>query len=613
MAAGPQTLGRYQLERVLGKGAMGIVYEALDPKLHRKVAIKTILISQLDEETAKDFSMRFVREAHAVARLNHPNIVQVYDFGEEGDIAYLVMEFIRGDELKSSLATGGQFDRKECVRIMCELLDALDFAHEAGVVHRDIKPANVMLDGQGRTKLTDFGVARVTDSDRTHVERTQAGTMVGTPAYMSPEQIQGQRIDRRTDIFSAGIILYQFLTGQKPFSGEGAWTVAKKIVQEDPPMPSSINVALSPEFDQVVAKALAKNPDQRFATAREFSQALKRAAEGKPALPEAEPTLVLPREARVPQATHPEALRSGEMELEFWRSIKDSDDPNDFELYVRQFPQGVYASLAARKAAKLRSGSPADDSGTRTMAGADRTRLQRSVPRAEAEESAQAAVEKTIKLTDAPSPEPARAGKSRSLIVPAVLGVLVAAGAVTYFVVMKPSQQSTGQKVEAEAKARRDAEVKAQRDAQAKRDAEAQAKREAAAELKAKRETEAQAKREVELRAKREAEAQAKRQAEAQAKRESEERAQRDAKVNAQRDAESKAKLAAETSLWDSVKSSRKAADVQKYLNHYPNGQYAEPARQRMLELESARLEEAAKKQKEGEKKKSTIIVPPTF
>src|SRR5213083_2899096 len=613
MAAGLQTLGRYQLERVLGKGAMGIVYEALDPKLHRKVAIKTILVSQLDEETAKDFSMRFVREAHAVARLNHPNIVQVYDFGEEGDIAYLVMEFIRGDELKSSLATGGQFDRKECVRIMCELLDALDFAHEAGVVHRDIKPANVMLDGQGRTKLTDFGVARVTDADRTHAERTQAGTMVGTPAYMSPEQIQGQRIDRRTDIFSAGIILYQFLTGQKPFTGEGAWTVAKKIVQEDPPMPSSINVALSPEFDRVVAKALAKDPDQRFATAREFSQALKRAAEGKPAIPEAEPTLVLPREARVPQATHPEALRSGEMELEFWRSIKDSDDPNDFELYMRQFPQGVYASLAARKAAKLRSGSPADDSGTRTMAGADRTRLQRSVPRAEAEESAQAAVEKTIKLTDAPSPEPARAGKSRSLIVPAVLGVLVAAGAVTYFIVVKPSQQSAAQKVEAEAKARRDAEVKAQRDAQAKRDAEAQAKREAAAELKAKRETEAQAKREVELRAKREAEAQAKRQAEAQAKRESEERAQRDAKVNAQRDAESKAKLAAETSLWDSVKSSRKAADVQKYLNHYPNGQYAEPARQRMLELESARLEEAAKKQKEGEKKKSTIIVPPTF
>jgi hypothetical protein len=517
------------------------------------------------------------------------------------------------------------------VRIMCELLEALDFAHEAGVVHRDIKPANVMLDGQGRTKLTDFGVARVTDSDRTHAERTQAGTMVGTPAYMSPEQIQGQRIDRRTDIFSAGIILYQFLTGQKPFTGEGAWTVAKKIVQDDPPMPSSINVALSPEFDRVVAKALAKDPDQRFATAREFSQALKRAAEGKPAIPGAEATLVVPRESRVPQATHPEALRSGEMELEFWRSIKDSDDPNDFELYVRQFPQGVYASLAARKAAKLRSGSPADDSGTRTMAGADRTRLQRSVPRSDAEESAQAAVEKTIKLTDAPSPEPARAEKRRSLLVLAILGMLVAAGAAAYFVVVKPSQQSTAQKLEAEAKARRDAaeaakaeaqarreaQMQKQRDAQAKRDAEEQAKR--AAELKAKREAEAQraaeaqAKREAEAKAKREAAAQAKRETEAKAQREAEEKAQREAKASAQRDAESKTKLAAETSLWDSVKSSRKAADVQKYLTRYPNGQYAEAARQRMLELESARLEEAAKRQKEGEKKRSTIIVPPTF
>jgi eukaryotic-like serine/threonine-protein kinase len=635
MAVGPQTLGRYQLERVLGKGAMGIVYEALDPKLHRKVAIKTILISQLDEETAKDFSMRFVREAHAVARLNHPNIVQVYDFGEEGDIAYLVMEFIRGDELKSTLSTGRQFDRKECVRIMSELLDALDFAHEAGVVHRDIKPANVMLDSQGRTKLTDFGVARVTDSDRTHAERTQAGTVVGTPAYMSPEQIQGQSIDRRTDIFSAGVILYQFLTGQKPFTGEGAWTVAKKIIQEDPPMPSSINVALSPEFDRVVAKALAKDPGQRFATAREFSQALKRAAEGKPAIPEEEATLVVPR---VQQPTHaPEALRSGEMELEFWRSIKDSDDANDFELYVRQFPQGVYASLAARKAAKLRSGSPADDSGTRTMAGADRTRVQRSAPRPEAGESAQAAVEKTIKLADAPSQEPARAGRSRSLLVPAVLAVLVAAGAVTYFVVVRPGQQSTAEKVEAEAKAKRDAEAakaeaQARRDAeakadQAKRDAEAQAKREAeaqaqreaesqakrSAEAKAKREAEGQTKREAELRAKREADVQAKRQAEMQAKRESEERAQREAKVQAQRDAENKAKLAAETSLWDSVKASRKTSDIQKYLNRYPNGQYAEAARQRVLELENPRLEEAAKKQKDGEKKKPTIIVPPTF
>jgi serine/threonine-protein kinase len=669
MAAEPKTLGRYQLGRVLGKGAMGSVCEALDPKLHRKVAIKTILMGQLDEETAKDFSVRFEREARAVARLNHPNIVQVYDFGEEGDTAYLVMELIDGKELKSALTTGRPFDRRECVRIMCELLDALDFAHEAKVIHRDIKPANVMFDSQGRTKLTDFGVARVTDADRTSAERTQAGTVVGTPAYMSPEQLQGLPIDRRTDVFSAGVILYQFLTGQKPFTGEGAWTVQKKIVQDEPPAPSSINVALSPEFDRVVAKALAKDPNQRFATARQFAEALRRAAEGKPAVAEAEPTLVVPRDTPVPQATQPEALRSGEMELEFWRSIKDSDDANDFELYVRQFPQGVYASLAARKAAKLRSGSPADDSGTRTMAGADRTRVQRSVPRAEAEHPAkhEAAeslpVEKTVKLASAASHAPT--GRKKSLLVPCILGVLLLSVVAAYFFVIKPGQQSTAQKIEAEAKARRDAaeaakaeaqakretQLQAQRDAQAKRDAEEQAKRAAEAqaqresevkakrdaeaqtqraaaaqakreaEAQGKREAEAQARREADARAKREAEAKAQRESELKAKREAEEKAQREAKAKAQRDAESKAKLAAESSLWNSIKSSRDAADFQKYLNRYPNGQYVEPARQRLLSLEEQKVKEQeqraqeaeARKQKDAERRKSTIVVPPTF
>src|SRR5499427_3726196 len=355
--ADPATLGRYRIERVLGKGAMGVVYEALDPKLNRKVAIKTILVSQLDEETAKDFSGRFVREAHAVARLNHPNIVQVYDFGEEGGVAYLVMEFIRGSELKSALAGGRVFDRRQCVRIMCELLEALDFAHEAGVVHRDIKPANVMLDSQGRVKLTDFGVARITDADRTGAERTQAGTVVGTPAYMSPEQIEGQRVDRRSDIFSAGIILYQFLTGQKPFTGEGAWTVARKIIQEEPPLPSTLNVEVPREYDGVVARALAKNPAGRFQTAREFAVALRGAAEGQAVADEtAATTVVVPLRKETP-ATRP----AGEMELEFWRSIKDSEDANDYELYLRQFPEGTYAPLAGRRIARLRGLAGGED------------------------------------------------------------------------------------------------------------------------------------------------------------------------------------------------------------------------------------------------------------
>ena len=206
-----------------------------------------------------------MREAQAVARLNHAHIVQVYDFGEEGDVAYIVMEFIKGKELKNFFDASEHFELKETVRIMCELLDALEFAHEGGIVHRDIKPANVMLDSQARVKLADFGVARVTD-DRSSAEKTQAGTMVGTPAYMSPEQITGGNIDRRTDVFSAGIILYQFLTGEKPFTGSGAWTIAKKIIQDHPPVPSSINNTISPLFDGVVNKALSKTVEDRKST-----------------------------------------------------------------------------------------------------------------------------------------------------------------------------------------------------------------------------------------------------------------------------------------------------------------------------------------------------------
>ncbi|HYD07761.1 MAG TPA: serine/threonine-protein kinase, partial [Reyranella sp.] len=379
-----KTLGRYNIERVLGKGAMGVVYEGVDPRLGRRVAIKTILKSALDEDTGKDFAMRFVREAQAVARLNHPNVVQVFDFGEEGDVAYIVMEFIRGKELKNFFDANERFDLKEAVRIMCELCEALDFAHEAGIVHRDIKPANVMLDSQGRTKLTDFGVARVQDNDKTSVEKTQAGTMVGTPAYMSPEQITGGNIDRRTDVFSAGIILYQFLTGEKPFTGSGAWTIAKKIIQEDPPLPSSLNNAITPVFDAVVNKALAKNVDERFQTARDLGAALKRALEGKGLEDDSDKTVVgggiidldatmkgpapiMPNPAaaaKSPTATASAGTQQGsqEVELEFWRAIKDGNDPDDFELYVQQFPTGIYAALAKRKIAKLKGVTAPEDS-----------------------------------------------------------------------------------------------------------------------------------------------------------------------------------------------------------------------------------------------------------
>src|ERR1051325_7900543 len=198
-------LGRYEIKGVLGQGAMGLVYDGHDPQLNRRVAIKTILTKTLDEATAKQYTMRFKREVRAVAKVNHPNIVQVYDFGTEGDLAYIVMEYIQGKELKDSFDANNRFDLATIFRIMGELLGALERAHDAGVIHRDIKPANVMLDTKGHVKLADFGVARVSDPDA-EGEKTRVGTVIGTPSYMSPEQTQGQAIDHRTDLFSAGLM-----------------------------------------------------------------------------------------------------------------------------------------------------------------------------------------------------------------------------------------------------------------------------------------------------------------------------------------------------------------------------------------------------------------------
>ena len=340
-----KSLGRYQIKGVLGKGAMGLVYDGADPRLDRRVAIKTILTSTLDEATARHYSMRFKREVRAVARLNHPNIVQVYDYGTEGDLAYIVMEYIKGKELKDHFDAKERLDLRTILRLMTELLDALEFAHEAGVIHRDVKPANVMLDSGGHVKLTDFGVARITDADGEQGEATRAGAMIGTPSYMSPEQIQGQAIDRRTDIFSAGILFYQLLTGKKPFEGT-QWALAKKIVQDDPVWPSSL-VQIPPEIDRVVARALAKAPEHRYQSARRFAEALQRIAEGK--RPE-DPDETVPLSSAALAA----GAKGSEAETEFWNEVKDSKDPEDLKLYIEQFPAGVFVELAQRKVAELR-------------------------------------------------------------------------------------------------------------------------------------------------------------------------------------------------------------------------------------------------------------------
>ena len=349
-----KTLGRYRIQGVLGKGAMGLVYDGLDPNLNRRVAIKTILTRKLDAEAARMISVRFEREVHAVARLSHPNIVQVYDYGAEDDLAYIVMEFIKGRELKDYFDAGERFDLKTAFHLMIELLDALDFAHEAGIVHRDIKPGNVMVDAGGHVKLTDFGVARVTDSAGNQGEATRAGALVGTPSYMSPEQIQGQKVDRRTDIFSAGIIFYQFLTGRKPFEGT-QFALQQKIVMEDPVWPSAI-VQVPPEFDRVAARALAKDADQRYQRARDFAAALKRILAGKP--PEdPDEALARPLPAAASRPAADPGVKQSEAEAEFWDEVKDSDDPEDLKLYIEQFPRGAFVAQAKRRIAALGGGS----------------------------------------------------------------------------------------------------------------------------------------------------------------------------------------------------------------------------------------------------------------
>ena len=277
----PTRIGKYDIRRELGKGAMGIVYEGYDPVIERTVAIKTIRREQLEQAQAAEILTRFKREAQAAGRLNHPHIVAIYDYDEvvpEGDpadgrIAYIAMEFIKGKELKDYFEANERFAVKDIERIMGELLDALDHAHRNGVVHRDMKPANVILLAEGRVKVADFGIARIETS-----ELTQAGTMLGTPAYMSPEQFLGQPVDGRSDIFSCGVILYQFLTGEKPFTGT-VTTIMHKVLKEEPLPPSTLNVTLPPAWDAVVRKAMAKNPAERFQTAAEFAAAIRAAVQ----------------------------------------------------------------------------------------------------------------------------------------------------------------------------------------------------------------------------------------------------------------------------------------------------------------------------------------------
>jgi serine/threonine protein kinase len=265
--------GRYEIMAELGRGAMGVVYKARDPKIDRFVAVKTISLSSQNPEEEREYRERFFHEAQAAGRLLHPGIVTIFDTGEdpESHIAFIVMEYIPGQSLDQLLS---EKDRKlplETALVLTEeLAEALDHAHAQGVVHRDMKPANILMTNEGHAKIADFGIAKLNLA-----QVTLPGRALGTPAYMSPEQLEGEPVDGRSDLFSLGAILYRMLTGYGPFQGDSATTVSFKVVNRDPLRTTSFDSSLPPGLDAVVARVMAKDPAQRYQRGLEFALDLR--------------------------------------------------------------------------------------------------------------------------------------------------------------------------------------------------------------------------------------------------------------------------------------------------------------------------------------------------
>jgi serine/threonine-protein kinase len=267
----PEKIGKYEIQGVLGRGGMGVVYKGFDAAIARGVAIKVVTKSSLDPEELKHVIGRFRHEARAVGRLVHPRIVQIYDYGEDDQIAYIVMELVNGKTLKQHLSRGDSYEIRESGEIIRQLLDGIGHAHGEGVVHRDIKPSNIMINNDGRIKISDFGIARTEASGL-----TQVGDVLGTLHYMAPEQFLGAEVDALADLYSIGVIAFELLTGKKPFGG-GKVEVMQQVLNQVPENPSRINSRLSPLIDRVLLTALAKKKDARFPSAKEFSEAIREA------------------------------------------------------------------------------------------------------------------------------------------------------------------------------------------------------------------------------------------------------------------------------------------------------------------------------------------------
>src|ERR1700731_2009186 len=284
--------GRYEIVGELGRGAMGVVYRAVDPVIGRTVAVKTIKLSAEGTGlTRPELLARFQTEAREAGVLTHPNIVVVFDAGEEEGLYYITMELVEGKSVQALLDAGHAFPLPRVLRIMEQTCNALHFAHERNVVHRDIKPANIMLTGDDTVKVTDFGTAKILQFGTVQ----QTAHVMGTPSYMSPEQVKGRAVDGRSDIFSLGVMLYEMLTGEKPFPGQSITTVIYKIVNEEPIPPRTLNPSLHQGLSAIVMRALAKDPELRYQSCRELLEDLRNYRALVPAEPSPDATLISPR------------------------------------------------------------------------------------------------------------------------------------------------------------------------------------------------------------------------------------------------------------------------------------------------------------------------------
>lgn len=266
------TLGRYEISGELGRGAMGVVYKGEDPKIHRTVAIKTLRLSEFEDDGVGEIKERFFREAESAGLLTHPNIVTIYDCGEEHDLAYIAMEYLNGEDLEKFTRKGSLLPLRDTLFLAAHVADALDYAHSKSIVHRDIKPANIMrLKENKDIKVTDFGIARITTSSK-----TKTGLILGTPSYMSPEQVAAKKVDGRSDIFSLGVVLFEMLTGQKPFEADDLTSLMYKIAREKHSSPRSLNPKIPQVVEKIIDKAMEKDPEKRYQKAGQMAEHLRK-------------------------------------------------------------------------------------------------------------------------------------------------------------------------------------------------------------------------------------------------------------------------------------------------------------------------------------------------